>query len=445
MKRSGKSFRDRLDVAHSRHFEKPLSGILLEVSGGVLRVKLETVAIGDTFLVARTSRGPLLAEVVSFDQTAAMMLPFEEPTGLRPGAIVEQTDLGKTAPAASDLLGGVVDALGRSLRDGRQHAANGFPLRAKPPAALGRRAIDTQLHSSIRAIDGLLPFGEGQRIGLFAGSGVGKSSLLAQLVRGTDADVVVVGLVGERGREVGEFVNDVLDSETRKRTTIVVATSDAPPMLRMRAAEMATAIAEEWRSKGKHCLLLVDSLTRYARALREAALLAGEPPARRGYPASVFAQLPCLLERTGQSKDGSISAVYTVLVEGGDMEEPIADEVRGIVDGHWVLRRDLAEKGHFPAIDVLSSVSRVANRVVSESQLADMKRVRHALSELSQHRDAIDLGIYKRGTSPALDAAIKLRPKITGFLVQAGDESTSAEDTRDRLRTIALELPSGGS
>jgi FliI/YscN family ATPase len=263
---------------------------------------------------------------------------------------------------------------------------------------------------------------------------------LAQLARGTDSDVAVVALVGERGREVAEFLEEVLSEEARARTTIVVATSDAPPLLRMRAAEMATALAEAWRAEGKHCLLLVDSLTRYARALREVALLSGERPARRGYPASVFAALPRLLERAGNDAVGAITAVYTVLVDGGDMEEPVADEVRGIVDGHWVLRRSLAERGHFPAVDVPGSVSRVAPRIVGEEQLEAATAVKAALALLSQHADAIDLGIYEPGSRPAVDAAIEAEDLLLEFTRQPPDEHSELSETLNQLINLSEEV-----
>jgi FliI/YscN family ATPase len=291
--------------------------------------------------------------------------------------------------------------------------------------------------TGIRAVDGLLPLGRGQRIGLFSGSGVGKSTLLAQLARGTESDVAVVALVGERGREVAEFLEDVLTEDARARTTIVVATSDAPPLLRMRAAEMATSLAEFWRAEGRHCLLLVDSLTRYARALREVALLSGELPARRGYPASVFAALPRLLERAGTGPTGAITAVYTVLVDGGDMEEPVADEVRGIVDGHWVLRRDLAERGRFPALDIPGSVSRVAPRIVGVKELEASVEVRCALALLNQHGDAIDLGIYEQGSRAELDSAIECEADLIAFCCQAPDEFSPLQDTVASLLDLA--------
>ncbi len=415
-----------------------MSGRLVGVGAGRLIARVPDAVVGQCYLIERQGED-LIAEVVGFNADEAILLPFDELTGVRPGANMRPTDLGSRAPSAASVLGEVIDPLGVSLYDGTVYACEGLPLRAPPPGPLARRKIEKQIATGLRVVDGFLPFGEGQRVGLFAGSGVGKSTLLGQLTRGTDADVCIVALVGERGREVGEFLEEALSEETRKKTTIVVATSDSPPMLRLRAAELATSLAEDWRDQGKHCLLLVDSLTRYARALREAALISGEPPARRGYPASVFAALPKLLERAGQGESGAISAVYTILVAGGDMEEPIADEVRGIVDGHWVLRRELAERGHYPALDVLSSVSRVIGRVAPPDVIAASREVRSLMATLHRQRDAIDLGIYQYGSQPEIDNAIDLEPEILEFLQQASDDLTPLEESRERLLDLAAQ------
>ncbi len=426
----------RLRRSLSTHSDRALTGRVVAVQSGTIRARVPSARVGACYEVEREGR-PLRAEVAGFDEETVILLPWEEPEGVRPDATIRETEVAGRAPRAAAVLGDVIDAAGISLIDGSTHAGDGRPLRSPPPSPLKRRPIKNRVATSIRAIDGLLALGEGQRVGLFAGSGVGKSTLLAQLARGTNADVCVVALVGERGREVGEFIEDVLDEETRARTTIVVATSDAPPMLRRRAAEMATALAEEWRDEGKHCLLLVDSLTRYARALREAALLAGEAPARRGYPASVFARIPALLERAGMGSRGAITAVYTVLVEGGDMEEPVADEIRGVVDGHWVLQRALAERGHFPAIDVLSSVSRVANRVTTEEHREAAALLRRLMTTLREQRDAIDLGLYMYGTHAHIDMAIDLDERITAFLRQAPHELSDLDTTALALSDIA--------
>jgi FliI/YscN family ATPase len=413
-----------------------LVGRLTSVQGNQLRATLPDAAIGATVRIERAA-GDLRAEIVGFSGEEAVLLPWAEPVGLRPGAPVHTTSDGANAPSALDALGQVINALGERLTDHNPLPLTGNPLRAPPPSALRRQRVTTQLQTGLRVLDGLLPLGIGQRVGLFAGSGVGKSVLLSQLTRGVQADACVVALIGERGREVGEFVEELDALGSRARTTVVVATSDEPPLMRMRAALLATALAEEWRDQGAHCLLLVDSLTRYARALREAALAAGEPPARRGYPASVFAALPRLLERAGPGERGAISAIYTVLVDGGDLEEPVADEVRGIVDGHIVLSRSLAERGHFPAIDVLRSVSRVTNRVVDTRTQNDIRALREVLATLERQRDAIDLGIYRRGTDARIDAAIELAPELDEFLRQRPDEFSDLDTTFEQLAHIA--------
>ncbi|TVR01151.1 MAG: FliI/YscN family ATPase [Deltaproteobacteria bacterium] len=412
------------------------SGRITSVGAGMLRARLPSAEIGQCVEIDRSGR-PLMAELVGFSDEEALLLPLDAVDGLRPGASARASAVGHVAPCIEQALGRVIDGLGRCMRTGEQLPSGESLLRAAPPSALGRRPVERPVPTGLRVVDGMLPLGEGQRVGLFAGSGVGKSTLLAQLGRGIEADVVVMALVGERGREVGEFIEVLEASGLLDRTTLVVATADASPLLRRRAAEMATAIAEGWRSRGRHVLLLVDSLTRYARALREAALLRGEPPARRGYPASVFAELPRLLERAGQSEEGAITAIYTVLVDGGDMEEPVADEVRGLVDGHWVLRRELAERGHFPAVDVPSSVSRVFSRIASSDHREHASSVRRMLETLSQRREAIELGLYEYGTHPAVDAAIDAEEELLTFLRQGPEEWTDASCTLERLEALA--------
>lgn len=419
--------------------QRAVVGRVTAVGGGRLSARIPAPRVGRCYEVEREG-GALVTQLVGFDGDTSFLLPFGVMNGVEPGATVAPTSIGERAPRARDVLGDVIDPLGVSLVTGRAHACDGGALDSAPPSPLARRAITEQLVTGIRVIDGLLPLGVGQRVGLFAGSGVGKSTLLAQLATASEADYCVVGLIGERGREVSEFVQEVLDVRGRDRTTVVVATSDAPPMLRQRAAETATALAEQWRAEGAHCLLLVDSLTRYARALREAALLAGEIPARQGYPASVFAQLPRLLERAGSGEVGAITAIYTVLVAGGDMEEPVSDEVRGIVDGHWVLSRALAERQRFPAVDVPASVSRVESRIVDEYDLESARAVRRALALLAQHGDALDLGIYERGGNEELDAIVEAQPAIDAFLRQGSREVTPIAATRQSLSDLAFEV-----
>jgi type III secretion protein N (ATPase) len=331
------------------------------------------------------------------------------------------------------LLGRVVDGLGRPLDGGDIDGGSAVPVDRSPPPALGRRPVSRALPTGVRVIDGLLTLGEGQRIGLFAGSGVGKSTLLGAIARGTAADVVVVALVGERGREVGEFLEQSLGPEGRKKSVVVVATSDAPALERLRAAQVATAYAEYFRDRGQSVMLLVDSVTRFARAQREVGLSAGEPPARRGYPPSVFALLPRLLERSGQGERGSITAVYTVLVEGGDMDEPIADEVRGIVDGHVVLDRNVAARGRYPAVDVTVSLSRVMSSIVDKSHRETAGRMRDLVALYEAKRDLILLGAYAKGTDKELDRAIELMPRIESFLRQDSEEVTPFAESVQKM------------
>jgi type III secretion protein N (ATPase) len=335
--------------------------------------------------------------------------------------------------ASDALLGRVLDGLGRPV-DGKPDVAGiGVPVDRDPPPALGRRPVQKPLCTGVRVIDGLLTLGEGQRIGLFAGSGVGKSTLLGAITRGTEADVVVVALVGERGREVGEFLDQSLGERGRKKSVVVVATSDAPALERLRAAQVATAYAEYFRDQGRRVMLMVDSVTRFARAQREVGLSAGEPPARRGYPPSVFAMLPRLLERSGQAERGSITAVYTVLVEGSDMDEPIADEVRAVVDGHVVLDRAIASRGRYPAVDVTTSVSRVMGSIVDGAHLAAAARMRELCAIYEARRDLVMLGAYAKGTDKDLDRAIEAMPRIEAFLRQKPDEVADFAESVRRM------------
>jgi ATP synthase in type III secretion protein N len=380
---------------------------------------------------------PLAAQVVGFHQGEVVAMPLGELSGVGPDDTVIGTGEGLQVPTGASLLGRVLDGFGRPL-DARPlpAAVQWVSVDGKAPSALTRRPVDKILPTGVRVVDGLLTLGEGQRVGLFAGSGVGKSTLLGCIARGAQADVVVVALVGERGREVKEFIDDCL-GETLSRAVLVVATSDAPALERLKAAETATAIAESFRDQGKSVLLLVDSVTRYARALREVGLAAGEPPARRGYPPTVFAALPRLLERSGQGSEGSITALYTVLVEGSDMEEPIADEVRGILDGHIVLSRAVAERGTYPAVDVGASLSRVMKRCVTEPHERAAQTVRKLLAAYEGRRDLIAMGAYTKGGDVWVDRAIAALPELTQFLEQSPQEISSLEATNQALSRIA--------
>jgi len=396
-------------------------GRVLAVTGLSVRASLPAARVGDVVVIRRKG-GPLLGEIVGFGEGEAVVLPLGALSGVGPDDAVESTGSPLEVRASDALLGRVMDGLGRPV-DGRPDVVGvGVPVDRDPPPALARRPVTRPIATGVRVIDALLTLGEGQRIGLFAGSGVGKSTLLGAITRGTEADVVVVALVGERGREVGEFIDRILGDQGRKKSVVVVATSDAPALERLRAAQVATAYAEHFRDQGRKVMLLVDSVTRFARAQREVGLSAGEPPARRGYPPSVFAMLPRLLERSGQAKTGSITAVYTVLVEGSDMDEPIADEVRAVVDGHVVLDRTLAARGRYPAVDVTTSVSRVMSAIVEGSHLAAATRMRELVATYESRRDLVMLGAYAKGTDRDLDRAIEVMPRIEAFLRQTPDE-----------------------
>lgn len=418
----------------------PVQGVLRAVTGLALEIGLPGARIGDLVSV-RTRNGPLVAEAVAFREDRLVCLPYGPVEGLGPGDPVEVLPGGTTLPCGGGLLGRVIDPFGEPL-DGRPPpTGRPRPLHAPPPSPLARPRIDAPLATGIRVIDALATLGVGQRIGLFSGSGVGKSTLLGQIARFSDADVVVVGLVGERGREVNDFLDTCLGPEGRERSVVVVATGDEPALRRIRAARAAVAAAEHFRDEGRSVLLLVDSITRYARALREVALATGELPARRGYPPSVLADLPRLLERPGRSERGAVTAVFTVLVEGDDMDEPIADEVRGILDGHIVLARPLADRGRWPAVDPLRSLSRVMPAVAGEPHRRAAGIVRAAIERYESRRDMVQLGAYRPGADPALDRTLALLPRIEAFLGQSPHERTPLAETTARLAELAGALP----
>ncbi len=404
-------------------------GRVLGVTGLALRCALPGVRVGDVVHVRR--RGdPLPCEIVGFNGGEAIAMPLGSLAGVGPDDEVEGTGGPFAVRASYALLGRVVDGLGRPI-DGGAPVSGGalVAVDRDPPSALERAPIARVLPTGVRVLDGMLTLGEGQRVGLFAGSGVGKSTLLGAIARGVAADVVIVALVGERGREVGEFLEHALGADGRARSIVVVATSDVAALERLRAAQVATAYAEYFRDQGARVMLLVDSITRFARAQREVGLAAGEPPARRGYPPSVFAMLPRLLERSGQAKVGSITALYTVLVEGGDMDEPIADEVRGILDGHVVLDRAIGARGRYPAVDVSVSLSRVMDGIVAADHRDAARRLRALIATYEAKRDLVTLGAYAKGTDRELDDAIARMPRIEHFLRQDPRDKVAFEDT----------------
>lgn len=400
----------------------PPHGYVSEAVGLVLRAQLADAAIGEIVKIARPGGPPMPAEVVGFRDDFAILMPLGDALHLAPSAPVWRTGAPLRFPCGPSLLGRVINGLGEAIDGGPAIEEPLWAVSRGAPPALARAPISERLATGIRAIDACIALGEGQRIGLFAGAGHGKSTLLAQLASTGDgqdlgADVVVLCLVGERGREVREFTDRVL-AHARHRTVVVCATSDAPSLVRVRAAEVATATAEWFRDQGKRVLLLVDSITRVARAQREVGLAAGEPPTRHGYPPSVFAVLPRLIERAGPAAVGSITAIYTVLVAGGDFDEPIADEVRSLLDGHIVLDPRLFMRGHFPAISVIQSVSRVMANVVSAEHAAAAASLRQLLATYEEHRDLIAMGAIVPGQNPTLDRALARMPQIDAFLQQ---------------------------
>lgn len=418
-----------------------IRGRVRRIIGTIIEANVPHVRVGEICILRNHSgEDELSAEVVGFDRDAALLTPIGEMRGLSSTTEVIPTGRVQTVGVGPALLGRVLDAMGHALdtaSKGPLEASDYYPVYASPPDPMKRRVIDTALSLKLRVVDGLLTLGEGQRVGLFGAAGVGKSTLLSTIVKGAEVDVVVIALIGERGREVREFIEHDLGEEGLARSVLVVATSDRPAMERAKAAYLATSVAEYFRDQGQRVLLLMDSVTRFARALREIGLAAGEPPTRRGFPPSVFAILPKLLERSGMSDKGSISAIYTVLVEGDDMTEPVADETRSILDGHIILSRALAQKNHYPAIDVLASASRVMNSVISPEHRAAAGRFRELLAKYGDIELLVQIGEYQRGGDALADEAIGKIDKLDAFLRQAKNEYASLDETVAGLEDLA--------
>jgi flagellum-specific ATP synthase len=418
---------------YQQHIKTPapaVAGILTRVVGLTLEARGLRAPVGSQCKI-ETMNGFVDAEIVGFNDQILYLMPNADISGVLPGArvIPQVNNLG--LPVGMSLLGRVVDGLGRPLDGlGKINAEHHLKFAQNTINPLSRRPITKPMDVGVRAINSVITVGQGQRMGLFAGSGVGKSVLLGMMTRGSEADVIVVGLVGERGREVKEFIEEILGVEGRKRSVVVAAPADSSPLMRLKGCESAVTIAEYFRDQGLNVLLLLDSVTRYAMAQREIALAVGEPPATKGYPPSVFAKLPALVERAGNGGEGqgSITAFFTVLSEGDDMQDPIADAARAILDGHIVLSRDLADSGHYPAIDIEKSISRVMPQVVSEPHMQQARVLKQVYSMYQQNKDMITLGAYQKGTDQMLDQAINMMPRVNAFLQQGMRDVISYDD-----------------
>lgn len=415
-----------------------LNGRITQIIGLVIESQGPHVNLGELCYIHPRNLGePIPAEVVGFRENRVLLMPIGELQGIGPGCEVVSAHRTLKVSVGRQLLGRVLDGLGNPI-DGKGPLISNtqYPLTATPPPPLTRRRISEGLGVGVRAIDSLLTLGRGQRVGIMAGSGVGKSTLLGMIARNTEADISVIALIGERGREVREFIERDLGEEGLKRSVVVVATSDQPALVRLKGAMTATAIAEYFRDQGMDVMFMMDSVTRFAMAQREIGLTVGEPPATRGYTPSVFALLPKLLERSGTGDRGSITGIYTVLVDGDDMNEPIADAVRSILDGHVVLTRSLAAQNHYPAIDVLASVSRVMTEIADKEHIQCAQRLRTLLAAYREAEDLINIGAYAHGSNPTIDQAIAAISEIKNFLQQEVDENTPMSETIERLKTL---------
>ncbi len=432
-----------LDLAEQLDAVMPaaLIGTVARTVGMTVSVAGFPAPVGAVAEIERETGPPLLAEVIGFRDDMTVLYPFSDLRGVRHGNRVRLSRTARWLRVGEELLGRVIGADGQAV-DGKPQPAidDRVPFTRSPPHPCDRPRIDQPLSTGIRVIDGLLSCGKGQRMGIFSGSGIGKSVLLGMMARYTSADVIVIGLIGERGREVNEFVQRELGAEGLAKSVVVVATSNEPALVRVQAAYTATAIAEYFRDRGKDVLLLMDSLSRFAFAQREIGLAAGEPPTTRGYPPSVFALLPKLVERAGRSPKGSITAFYAVLVEADDPTEPVSDAVRGLLDGHTWLSRDMAARGHYPAVDVLQSLSRLMPEVTTEPHRRAALAVRELLAAYRDHEDLISVGAYRRGSNKTVDAAIDMLDEINGYLRQAVEQPSTFEEARDGLVKLQEQL-----
>jgi len=415
------------------------TGVVQRVQGGlIVEAKGPRAVVGELCqIVLPDSRKIIWAEVVGLRGQTVQLMPYDEMEGITVGCKVIAMGEQLSVPVSQKLLGRVLDAMGKPI-DGKGDVGSSlwYPIYQAPPDVLRRPRIEQKIGTGIRSIDSLVTVGRGQRMGIFSGSGIGKSTLLGMIARNTSADVSIIALIGERGREVRDFIENDLGPEGLERSVLVVASSNKPPLSRIRGAYVATAIAEYFRDQGKHVMLLFDSVTRFARAQREIGLAVGEPPANRGFTPSVYSLLPKLLERSGTSPKGTVTGFYSVLVEGDDLDEPISDAVRGILDGHIVLTRNLAQRNHYPAVDVLQSVSRLAEKVTGANIKKAAAALRRMLATYREAEDLINVGAYVEGSNAEIDEAIAKMPEINEFLVQAVDEKHPLEETYRRLGEI---------
>jgi len=434
----------------TKYLEKVVDAETILYIGHVVAVKgLEIESegprsvIGEMCTIKLSDGSSLLAEVVGLEDTIVHLTAFGNTKGIEVGCEVVASGSVLKVPVGKNLLGRAIDATGHACDDGPEITPEAYyPAIADPPDPMTRLPINKRIQTGVRSIDSLLTIGKGQRVGIFAGSGIGKSTLLSIIARNTNADINVIGLIGERGREVLDFINRDLGKEGLKRSVVVVATSDQPSICRLRAAYVCTAVAEYFRDQGKDVVLMLDSVTRFAQAQREIGLANGEPPAQKGYPPSVFDMIPKLLERTGTNDKGSITAFYTVLADGDDMNDPIVDKVRGTLDGHIVLSRRLAQAYHYPAIDVLASISRIAKRVTGKQTQKACAIVRNMMANYSSRENLITSGIYEKGNSPEIDIAIDKHDEIEEFLKQEEYEQCTIEDTLIKLAALTgIDIP----
>jgi flagellum-specific ATP synthase len=421
-------------------------GRVVEATGQTIESEGPPCSVGECCEIRDAAGGTHSAEVIGIRGTRVLSMTLDPADGVRYGDAVCAQGMTPQTEVGEGLIGRVLNGVGQSLDGGRLPLVHTtVPLERAAPAPLDREPIRTALGTGIRAIDGVLSVGRGQRIGIFGGSGVGKSTLIGMMTRNSDAEVIVVGLVGERGREVGEFLEESLGPEGRKRAVVVVSTSDQSPLLRMRAALAATSMAEYFAATGKHVLLVLDSLTRFAMAAREVGLAAGEPPTTRGYTPSVFSRLARLAERAGNFRNGSITAFYTVLMEGDDLQDPLVDAVRSFLDGHVVLSRALAADGVYPPIDVLESISRLMPAIVTEDHARGAATLRRMLATWARSEDLVRIGAYKAGTDEALDRAMRFRPAIRQYLMQGARERETFAGARTQLLRLAGSIDAGGT